>query len=300
MKNLYKKITFFLFVSLLFFGCFCHFAYALEIKTYPNVPGLPSLTDKSDLTDYVAYFFGLIVYTAGAIATISFAIGAIQMIASAANPSMATEGKERMKGAVLGLILTLSAFVILKTINPSLVNQTLTPLPGVDGIFYQSGSNLKTAPQSESDTSNIPSGYNTIFYKCSNKDIAPALLVWLFVNKGQDPAGGVNVKRIECGGSVGVSGGSFQMAFETAGVYFCTGSCNTSGTVCSGYMSGANTYSQDEIEPNFRGNIKSIRIVQNKKDEDNPVYYGALVHQEPYLKNGGVCQAVTLNTETSC
>ncbi len=123
------------------------FAHALEV-TYPNLTGfgLPPLNANSSIVDYVKYFFGAGVYVAGILALISFAIGAIGLINP--SPESHNESKERMKGAVLGLVLTVAAFIIMRTINPTLVSPTLTGLTPVTlptatkspGIYYDSDS----------------------------------------------------------------------------------------------------------------------------------------------------------------
>src|SRR3989344_5618632 len=130
----FKKYTLFIFIILLLLGS-ASFVFALEAR-YPRVPGLPAVTGTSELGDYIGYFFGLGMYLAGVLAVVSFAVGAIQLIMAASSPEMEKEGKDRMKGSLLGLFLTLSAFIILQTINPSFITPSLTPLPGVEGIFY--------------------------------------------------------------------------------------------------------------------------------------------------------------------
>jgi len=179
--------------------------FALEAK-YPVIPMLPPVTDDSDLSDYVGYFFGLAMYIAGILAVISFTIGAIQVIASASSPEAEKDGKDRMKGAVLGLVLTLSAFVILQTINPEFITPTLTPLPGVAGIFYTKGDleDLKAAPMEETNvpgSETIKKGYDKIYYKCAegaDPFKVPPLLIWKFPQPGLEEGnnlvgGGVTV-----------------------------------------------------------------------------------------------------------
>jgi len=303
-KNLNKRFIFAFFILLLFFSYATFVSAALEVSDYPKIPGLPELTTTSDLGDYVGYIFGIITYMAGAIAVISFAVGAVQLILSASSPSLAGEAKERMKGSILGLILTLSAIVILKTINPNIVSTTLTALPGVDGIYYTNNSSDKSAPES-ADTSSIPDGYKTLVYRCSNSNIAPTLLVWLFTNKSLDYSGGATTKRITCGGTVSLSSaGSFKTAYETPGIYFCMDGC--SGDMCQGYMSGANLSLQDEISSPFKGNLKGVRIVNDivNPDEyyiDPSEYYGVIFHKELGAANGGECTAPIVSTKNiSC
>jgi len=194
-----------------------------------------------------------------------------------------------MRGAILGLVLTLSAFVILKTINPQFITPTLTPLPGVDGIYLaKTVDNLKAAPQAESNIAGseaISNGYNKIYYKCTNQQTAPALLIWKFPQpnfQGNDKNyTGVTVVRKKCGEMEPVGGfGSFKMAFETAGVYYFLGGD------CTGLMSEANTTTQNKIPSPFTGNIKSVRFVN---DPDNYDYYGAIFHSIPNTSKGSEC-----------
>ncbi len=277
MKNKYSLFAFFLLV-LLFANI--GFAFALEI-VYPPVPGLPTITKDSSIGEYIGYFFGLAIMFAGVIAVISLAIGGVQLIMSAESPENEKNAKDRIKGAVLGLVLTLASFIILRTINPVLITPTLTPLPGVAGVFYTNGKDLKPAPIQESNTAAIPAGYGKIFYKCDGQ--GPALLIWEYAKTNFGTANGyqdAKVERVECNNGSTVGYASFQMAFETPGIYYYLDES------CSGFSSGANINSQDQINDVFRGKIKSIRVVN---DANRNLYYGAIFHKEIGVANGGAC-----------
>lgn len=282
-----KKNNLFLLCFILFFLFVfsVNFVLALEIKDYPRVPGLPPITDTSNLGEYTGYFIGLFLYLAGAIAVISFAIGAVGLIISGDSPESASSAKDRMKGALLGLFLTVSSVVILQTINPALVNPVLNPLPGVEGVYYTNGSEFKPVGIEEINTSNRPENFNSIIYRCLNKDEAPPLLIWTFPNPGLENGNGdlssVNVIRKTCGDSQEISGfGSFRIAYEVPGVYYFL------KAGCSGYASTSYNYSQDEIIPIFKDNIKSIRIINNPEAE---IFYGAIFHEAAGLRSGGKC-----------
>ena len=122
---MFKKNRYLLFLIFIvaFLSLSGGFANALEVTSYPPIPGLvaPSsnCTGNDCLSIYVSYWFGLLVYIAGFLALISFTVGAVGYIISSENPTSSGNAKDRMKGSVLGLILTLSAFLILKTINLS-------------------------------------------------------------------------------------------------------------------------------------------------------------------------------------
>jgi hypothetical protein len=273
-----------------------HFSFALEITSYPPVPGLiaPSAncTGSDCLSIYIAYWFGLLVYLAGALSLISFTIGAVGLIASTDNAEAQSNAKDRMRGAVLGLVLTLASFIIIKTINPTLITPTLTPLPGVEGVFYTNGSEDKPVGLEESNVANrgeelIKNGFDRIIYKCSEGGdaIAPTLLIWEFPRpgfQGNDSSyGGARVVRKRCGEIEPIaSWGSFRMAFEVPGVYYFLGSG------CNGFGSDVKLTSQTKLDDAFVGKIKSVRIVNNPANHD---YYGVIFHKTPGENSAGDC-----------
>lgn len=263
------------------------FSLGANLVSAIEVP-LPGLGNNPTLSSYIIYFFTWGISIAGFLALVSFAIGAVGLIISGDNPELASSSKDRMKGAVLGLVLTLASFIIIKTINPTLTAPTVTALPAVPGVFLTNGSQQKPCPEESADTSTLPTGFNTIQYTCSGT--GPVLLVWMYPNKNfsgnNGGYGGVNVQRVNCNSQIGVGGGSFQMEFETPGIYYYLGSG------CSGYGSDAITGSQDNIEDPFNGNLNSIRIVD---DPTNNLYYGALFHKESGLTNGGDCALPIVN-----
>jgi hypothetical protein len=237
-----------------------------------------------------------LVYIAGILALISFVIGAIQLIMSVENPEAHSNATDRMKGSILGLVLTLSAFIILRTINISLITPVLTPLPGVAGIFYTNGSEVKSTPIEESNASNIPSGYEQLIYKCSEggSGIGPTLLIWKFPKtnfQGNDANySGVIVVRKNCGEVEPLANiGSFKTSFESPGVYYCLGGCN--GDMCSGYISGANMTGGQLSEP-FKNKIKAVMMVN---DIANNVRYGTILHQGNDPERGGMCSGPTID-----
>jgi len=170
--------------------------------------------------------------------------------------------------------------MILKTINSALVIESLTPLPGVAGVFYTNNTDKKPAPIEEASTSNIPAGYNKLVYICNS---GPALLVWQFPKANfQDDAGysNTNVQRLTCNADpIAISGGSFKTAFETPGIYYFL------KEGCKGYMSQANTSSGQLADP-FKNNVKSIKIIN---DISGDVRYGIIFHGSDNPTTAGLC-----------
>ena len=295
-KKYYFSFAIFL-IIFLFFSTNIVLAYEVLDK-FPTIPGLPPIKNMDpqnpNIGHFVGYFFGLGIYLVGILSLISFTIGAVGLIFSVDNPETASNAKDRMKGALIGLVLTLTSFIIIRTINDKLVTPVLTPLGGVGGVFYVSGQNQIPAPMEEPDTSTIPEGYNQLKYccnsNCSGGD-GPALLVWKFPKKGLESENNllnVNVARISCGGSLGISFGSFKLAFEKPGVYYFLGSD------CNGYSSTSITYSNNKLSDPFNKNVKSIKIINNNKSK-----FGVILHREGGLDRGSECTKPIINTGTS-
>lgn len=297
-----KYKSFLLFFSLLWvFFSNTKLAYGLEIKDYPRIPFLPIIEQGSELPVFISYFFGLGIYLVGTIAVISLVIGGIRLIASAGNPGAIGDAKERIIGAIIGLVLTLSSVIILQTINPVLVTPSLTPSGEVAGIFYTNGAEDKSAPDSEEDTDNVPAGFESLIYKCAQGAYSPALLVWQFPEENFGGELDAFVERITCGNKTSIIGASsFKWAFETPGIYYFT------KTDCEGFMSRANISNTQQIEEPFKDDIKSIKIIN---DTAYNINYGAILHKEinfrgdcslPLMESGceGGCCNVSLPTSS--
>jgi len=294
----FKRVIISLIIILFFFGA--HSALALEIK-YPSLPMIGSpenCTGSGCLPLFVSYWFTLAIIAACILALISFTVGAIGLINP--NPDSHNNAKDRMKGSILGLVLCLSALILLQTINPNIVGLQLTPLPGAPGIYYAKGSELTAVAFSVNDFTNSQArqdGYNAIKYKCSAEGggTGPNLLIWKFPNpglEGNNDLNSVTMAVKSCGQSEPLGGvGSFKMAFEAPGVYY------YANTGCSGYMSYANTSTQNSISAPFIGVIKSVKIVNDPENND---YYGAIFHGVPDASKGSDCTNPIFTADGGC
>lgn len=277
-----QKFILLLFVAILFFGSAIS-ALALEV----NYPGL---SKNPDLPTFVSYLFKIGIALAGISAAVSFAIGGVQLIMSLDNAEASSNAKGRMKSAVLGLILTAASVIIIQTINPQLANITITPPGQGTGVFLKGGGDDIAAERAVSNTSSLPSGYNSLKYVCGRTG-GPKLIVWTYPKEGFKGNGdnfeGVKTTTISCGGQTGISGKSFKWAYEFAGVYF-----YMEGG-CSGYSSEAFNGDQGKIMDEFKQKIKSVKIVN-----DASASYGIVLHEQEGLENGGFCSYPI--TSTGC
>lgn len=92
---------------------------------YPNFGGY-DLNDKQNLVEVVAYVYYFIVGISGLAAFVMLVWGGIQWLTSGAIPSQAGEARDKIKNAILGLLLVLASFLIIQIINPGLTIISVT------------------------------------------------------------------------------------------------------------------------------------------------------------------------------
>lgn len=119
MKRL-KIISFLLiFVFSLFVAGFVFAERQLEVD-YPEAGGLKPETTLFGFPAYVKYIFNLSIIVAGLVAFAAFVFGGIKYITSAGIPAHKKDATEQMFAAFLGLMILLSSYMFLTSINPEL------------------------------------------------------------------------------------------------------------------------------------------------------------------------------------
>ncbi len=121
--------------------------YAQDLSYYLSAP-LPGLTgDKpkvTNLADYISYLFPFLLSIAAILAFVMFVIGGIEyMIRSGAENTQ--EAKNRIRDALLGLLLAVGSVLILQTINPNLVTLKLD-IEKIETRAYVPGENPPGPP----------------------------------------------------------------------------------------------------------------------------------------------------------
>lgn len=91
----------------------------VPLAPLPNT-GLNSGTTTTNFSSYVLGMFGLLIGAAAALAVIMIVIGGIQYMSTDAI-SGKSEGKERITDAIYGLLLAISCWLILNTVNPDIL-----------------------------------------------------------------------------------------------------------------------------------------------------------------------------------
>ena len=92
-----------------------------EYKIQIGLPTLPKDTAVKDPGQYVQAFFSFGLYLLSFLAVGIIALGGIMWMLAAGNPGKIDKAKEMIVGALSGLVLLLCSYLILKTIDPTLV-----------------------------------------------------------------------------------------------------------------------------------------------------------------------------------
>lgn len=124
-----RAIIFFSVVASLFM--FGSFALAQTYTPLAPLPGtINPTTGTTDIATYVGGAIKLIIALGAALAILYAVIGGTQYVAASINPSLKSDALERIQGALIGLAIILTSYLLLNSINPDLVNFKLT-LPSI-------------------------------------------------------------------------------------------------------------------------------------------------------------------------
>jgi hypothetical protein len=127
-----RKATVILFSWIFLFSVFLpYFIFAqgtnLEVQ-YPEIGGVKPETVSTGLPQYVKYVFNFGIATFGLVVFGALLWAGFLYLTSAGRPDRLKEARDRILSAFLGLIILLSSYIVLTTINPQLVIFPLTAL----------------------------------------------------------------------------------------------------------------------------------------------------------------------------
>ena len=138
MKN---KNSYFLLIAVLFLGLSLFVpvthAQVLNYQLLEKIPGSNNLSG-TDLKVYIESIYNVALILVTLAAVLMLSIGGFWYLTSAGNTSRMGTAKEIIVDSLIGLVIALTAWLILNVINPDLVKTTLTSLPMVP-ITAQSG-----------------------------------------------------------------------------------------------------------------------------------------------------------------
>jgi hypothetical protein len=139
-------------LSLLFFSLLITIAYPVTVKAAISDPlefepqiGIPGVYEKGYLyplkekdTSHIAKmikgFYNYGIGIAGILAAIMLMAGGLIWLTSAGNSEKITQAKNIMSGSVIGLVILFSSWMLLRTINPALVDFRITDIENLEGM----------------------------------------------------------------------------------------------------------------------------------------------------------------------
>lgn len=256
------------------------FCFARELE----VP-LPGLSSDPELGDYISAIFNLLMGIAGIIAVLALIIGGVRLMTSAGNPEARGDAKKRITAAIFGMILLFSSYLIMKTINPQIIEPHIGTLPDIPlGLFLVEGDERKPCPVFMTDTTKIASGA-TILYDCDDPE--ENLPVLAFFYPGKNLVGEPSVSELNCGDFQDVSGLSFEVRTKLPGVYFYT------DAGCS--SSAARSLVINSSLEDFGGLDKEVRCVEIINNPNNDIFYDVVLHEEKDYR--GRCLNTVIHSE---
>ena len=101
---------------------------SVQYQTLAQIPQLGTTVDPTSLSSYLQKVFEIGIGVAAGLAVIMIVLGGIEYMSTDAIGGK-EEGKEKITSALWGLLLALSAWLILNTINPALLNMNLQVNP---------------------------------------------------------------------------------------------------------------------------------------------------------------------------
>jgi len=124
---------------------------AFAYKLLEPLPGLNNV--NVTLSSYLKWLFPFTLTVVAILAVLMIVVGGLELVGGGSE-GLKTSGKKKIEGAVYGLLLAISAYLILNTINPNLVNMNLDIKP-VTIENDSAGVSISTGPTCRIEYKNI-------------------------------------------------------------------------------------------------------------------------------------------------
>jgi hypothetical protein len=183
-----------LFVFLVLFMFVFSGSHAFGADMYKNQEIIPGASGQTDcLPDYIKQIIGFGFAVIGILAMFMLCIGAYQYLMAAGNIGSVEKAKDTIASALLGLVLGLTAWIILYKINPDLVSMRLDCSGSAAGTPGGSTGGSPGTPTAGSTSSKVTGDLSKV--KCEtvqnydgfmNKNLSDGLSNETKVNSAQD------------------------------------------------------------------------------------------------------------------
>jgi hypothetical protein len=101
-----------------------------------GIPGFNSTqpVDENLFGNYLRAFYQFFVGAVSVLATVMIVYGGLRWVTAAGNSAKIGVAKETIQAAIIGLVLALTSFVLLRTINPKLVQLTIPTITPIERV----------------------------------------------------------------------------------------------------------------------------------------------------------------------
>ncbi len=94
---------------------------------FPAIPGTESLSPTAGIPQLITFAYLAGLWLVGLVVFVQITMSGVRWLVSAGKPEEIAKAKNDITNALLGLVLLLSSYVILNTINPDLLNSVFDP-----------------------------------------------------------------------------------------------------------------------------------------------------------------------------
>lgn len=102
-----------------------------SVSAYTLQTPLGNITTIEDIADYISKFYNFLIGFAAILAVVMIMVGGVLWMMAGGSPERVSNAKSFITSALIGLILALSSYLLLQTINPRLVKLEMPELPSI-------------------------------------------------------------------------------------------------------------------------------------------------------------------------
>jgi len=110
------------------------------VKDYPELGGINPGDKEITLPEFIKYIFLFSLAIVGIVGLLAIVIGAFGYLTAVGNPQKASDAKNKIISALLGLLLLLGSYILLNTINPDLLE---LKVDSAEKVIPPHGTNVK-------------------------------------------------------------------------------------------------------------------------------------------------------------
>jgi hypothetical protein len=287
---------------------------------YPNLSTFanPPSSSQAYLPTYIQYIYSFAVFGGGLIAFLVLLVGGVRFLTSVGNPGTMQDARDQIFSGIIGLVVILGSFVLLREINPTLTSFSLPQMgssgngiiiysdgdcgKGADGapflsdftdkngkstVQYMFIGNTKTNLVKKKDEKLFTINSFYAFHSSTDMNVS-------FYNTddcSKDPKGQQQYKIEEAQKCVRVVGGienvrCIKIDWRDPGVWLFTyadgNPLKTKGLSDEAYKNYKT--SQDVLPPAIKDKVRSVALMNSK---ENNFSYGAILHANPPSAAGG-------------